>query len=176
MTSWRGDPDLQGRFHPQYPDDLQVIVHDGEPRRTKRSPEACWVRVTGVAGTLRLPSAPPDTPPPTPAHLIRWADVTVYAATVLNVPEQLATVREGSSITFVHAPGLPHPLQVTSEYLRERAQWCVAPCTNCGANQALDPMTTMWRTRFPDSPGMTPLAFSAICPCGGRMMLSMVQE
>jgi hypothetical protein len=63
-TPWRGDPDLVGRFHPEYPDNLQVVVHDGEPRRTGRGTEACWVRVTGVHGTLLCPIAAPDSSPP----------------------------------------------------------------------------------------------------------------
>ncbi len=39
---WRSDPLLEGRFHPEYPDDLQVIVHDGGPRLTKNAPELMW--------------------------------------------------------------------------------------------------------------------------------------
>ncbi len=33
-TPWRTDPALVDKLHPWYPDDLQVLVHDGEPRRT----------------------------------------------------------------------------------------------------------------------------------------------
>lgn len=43
---WRTDPALSGRFHPDYPDDLQVIVHDGGPRFTEKPPELIWVTVT----------------------------------------------------------------------------------------------------------------------------------
>lgn len=175
MTSWRADPDLQGRFHPQHPDDLQVIVHDGEPRRTQRGPEACWVRVTGIAGSLRLPTAPPNVPPPVPGHALQWSERTIYVGTLLNAPARLTTVREGDPIPFIHAPGLPHPLYITPEYQHERPSWCFVPCTGCGADQALDPMTTMARTRFPDAPaGTIPIAFSAFCPCGGTMLLSMI--
>lgn len=177
MTSWRSDPSLQGRFLPEHPDDLQVMVHDGEPRRTKRTPEACWVRVTGIAGTMRLPTAPPNVPQPVPSHAIQWSERTVYVGTLLNTPKQLTTVREGAPIQFIHAPGLPNPLLVTAEYQRERPMWCFVPCTGCGADQALDPMTTMARTRFPDAPaGAVPIAFSAFCPCGGTMLLSMLDR
>src|SRR5215471_14876033 len=30
--NWREHPLLKSRFHPEFPDDLQVIVHDGGPR------------------------------------------------------------------------------------------------------------------------------------------------
>src|SRR5690242_6623830 len=46
---WRTDPLLAGRFHASYPDDLQVIVHDGGPRLSVIGPELMWVRLTDVA-------------------------------------------------------------------------------------------------------------------------------
>lgn len=49
-------------------------------------------------------------------------------------------------------------------------------CDRCGADQTLDPPTSMARTRFPDAPaGSAPLAFSALCPCGGTMLLALVE-
>ena len=51
-NSWRNHPHLQGRFHPQALDDLQVLVHDGGPRLTDRSPEEVWVTVTGCDGNV----------------------------------------------------------------------------------------------------------------------------
>jgi len=44
----RNHPKLHSRFHPEYPDDVQVIVHEGGPRITDRRPEVVWVRVIGV--------------------------------------------------------------------------------------------------------------------------------
>jgi hypothetical protein len=35
-SRWRDDPLLKGRFHPDFPDDLQVVVHDGGPRLTAK--------------------------------------------------------------------------------------------------------------------------------------------
>ena len=175
MTAWRSDPDLRARFHPQYPDDLQVIVHDGEPRRTQRAAEACWVRVTGVAGTLRSPTASADATQPVPPQAMQWTERTIYSGTLLNAPHQLATVRQGDTIHFIHAPGLPHVLAITDAYQRERPQWCFVPCNKCGADQTLDPMTTMAQTRFPGTPaGSAPIAFTSFCPCGGTMMLSLI--
>ncbi|MGV3721034.1 MAG: hypothetical protein ACO1SX_08995, partial [Actinomycetota bacterium] len=46
--AWRAHPKLRGRLHPDHPDDLQVIVHDGGPRISTHAPEAVWVSVTGA--------------------------------------------------------------------------------------------------------------------------------
>src|SRR5688572_7385786 len=73
---WRTHPKLKGRFLPEHPDDLQVIVHDGGPRITDRSPEAVWVTVTGC-------------------------DRDVFIGRVLNQPTQLRTVQQGQQIRFV---------------------------------------------------------------------------
>jgi len=173
---WHTDSNFSGKFHPNHPNDIQVVVHDGEPRRTQRPPEACWVTLTGVHGALRVPVAGPDAKPPLQASQVRWEERTVYTGKLLNVPKNLQTVRQGDTILVVYSPGLPCPLHVTPNYLAERPRWSVTPCNKCGADQTLDPMTIMAKTRFPDAPaGMTPVAFSAFCGCGGTMMLAMVE-
>jgi hypothetical protein len=142
---WRTDPGLRGRFHPQYPDDLQVLVHDGEPRRTGKRTEVCWVRVDAGEGTGGL-----------------------YEGTLLNQPHALATVKAGDRIRFLSGAGGKHPLYVTAEYLAERDSWEIQPCPNCGFHEALDPPTVMARTRFPDALGdAVPVMFTAHCAlCG----------
>lgn len=176
-TPWRSDPDLAGKLHPQHPDDVQVIVHDGEPRRTQRSPEACWVRITGTGGVLRSPLAPPGATAPPTAASARWLERTVYVGQLLNAPHQLTTLAQGAVVRFVHAPGLPHPLLITAAYEGERPRWAFTPCDRCGADQALDPPTIMARTRFPNAPaGAVPVAFAAFCPCGGTMMLAQIED
>jgi hypothetical protein len=172
--AWRVDPLLAGRFHQDHPDDLQVLLHDGEPRRTQRTPEACWVHVEAVDGLLRYPTMAKDGPPPPLApEAAQWIDRPVYRGKLLNQPHALTESRQGDDVLFVHAPGIPHPLQVRPAYLAERPLWAFAPCDRCGADQALDPPTVMAATRFPGAPpGMQPLAFTAFCPCGGTMMLS----
>lgn len=175
-TPWRQDPELAGRLHPECPDDLQVVVHDGEPRRTGRALEACWVRATGVAGTLRYAIAPADARPPLDPAAVRWVDRTVYQGTLLNQPHGLQSVRQGETLLFLCVPGIPHPLMVTLGYLNERGQWAFVPCSGCGADQGLDPPTVMAATRFPDAPpGSVPVAFTAFCSCGGTMVLTMLE-
>jgi hypothetical protein len=171
MTSWRADPDLAARFHPEYPDDLQVMVHDGEPRRTQKGPEACWARITGVHARVWFPNTTREAQPPFTPSNVGWNERPVYWATLLNQPHHLTTIRQGQPLLILAVTGIPHPLQVTEAYLTERVRWAVVPCDRCGADQALDPPTTMARTRFPNTEGSVPVAFSAFCPCGGTMLL-----
>lgn len=71
---------------------------------------------------------------------------------------------------FIAANGLPHPLQITPQYVQERSQWCIKPCSGCGGDQTLDP-----KARFPDAPaGAIPIGFTSFCPCGGTMELAMI--
>ncbi|MCB9754905.1 MAG: hypothetical protein H6713_33635 [Myxococcales bacterium] len=173
---WRVDRDLAGRFHPQYPDDLQIVVHDGEPRRTGRGPESCWVHTTDVYGALSIPYVAADAQPPFAPATARWRERVVYRGTLLNTPHQLTSVAQGDSVLYLHASGLPQPLMVTEAYLRERGQWSYTPCDRCGADQSLDPPSVMQRTRFPSAPaGAVMLSFSAFCPCGGTMVLGAMQ-
>lgn len=62
MNQWRTHPKLQGKFLPDYPDDLQIIAHDGGPRITQTAPELVWVSVTAMDGEVfsgRLLNQPP---------------------------------------------------------------------------------------------------------------------
>jgi hypothetical protein len=85
---WRTHARLQGRFHPDYPDDVQVVVHDGGPRMSDRAPELVWVRILRHEGG-------------------------VYAARVLNKPHQLLTVKEGDEILFVVPASGEHLLRAS---------------------------------------------------------------
>ena len=58
----------------------------------------------------------------------------IYVGTLLNVPHELTSVRQGDLLRFLVVPGLPHPLHVTTDYLRERPFWGVVPCNQCGAS------------------------------------------
>src|SRR5215218_8198753 len=73
---WRNHPKLQERLHPQHPDDVQVIVHDGGPRMADRRPEAVWVHVVA-------------------------SDGDVFTGEVLNQPQQLMSVKQGDRVQFV---------------------------------------------------------------------------
>lgn len=157
--AWRRDPALVGKFHKQFPDDLAVLVHDGEPKRTGRRVEICWVRVDAV-----------EDGPPRPSQTATGATIArgprLYAGVLLSAPKQLATYGAGARVRFVPDPGGRHPLAVTPAYLDERAAWTVRACTGCGLTEGLDPPSVMFRSRFPDADG-EPIGFTAFCPvCG----------
>jgi hypothetical protein len=164
---WRTDPLLT--FHADYPDDTQAFVHDGEPRRTRRPGEICWVRLQGVEPApprrlLVMEEPGPDYEP----------SPHVYIGVLLNQPHGLQSVKQGDRIKLVSVHGMPHPLHVTDEYLRERADWAISPCNKCGATEVFDPPSVMGKLRFPDlPPGSTLDGFSSFCTmCGGVQMLS----
>jgi hypothetical protein len=73
---WRTDPLIAGRGHPDYPDDIQVIVHDGGPRFTDSDPELVWVTILATDGIA-------------------------YRAKVLNQPVGLESVQQGDEILFL---------------------------------------------------------------------------
>src|SRR5579859_8001407 len=145
---WRTHPKLQGRFLPDYPDDLQVIVHDGGPRITDRRPEAVWVTVTGCDGDL-------------------------FTGRVLNQPAQLRTIQQGQQIRFIMPAGSQHPVLVTDKYLRERLSWTIHPCRKCGFSELFDAPSDLMRVVFPNVPaGAAMEAFTSFCPlCGGAQMV-----
>src|SRR5436309_14955715 len=124
---------LKGRFLPNHPDDLQVVVHDGGPQINRNEPEIVWATVTGMDGNL-------------------------FWGRVLNQPHHLETVHRGDEIKFVmpagNAPaalrelaairvglrqpaltGWLAPILVTDKYLRERAAWTIHPCPQCGLSE-----------------------------------------
>lgn len=124
-SPWNEHPKLRGRFHPDFPDDLQVVVHDGGPHISDRRPELVWVRVTECQDE-------------------------VFSGVVLNKPSQLQSVAQGSQIQFIVPDGGPHPLQVTPKYLKERPSWrLLAPCKKCGLTELFDPPFQLLVSSFP---------------------------
>jgi hypothetical protein len=144
LNEWREHQKLKGRFHPDHPDDLQVIVHDGGPRVTRSAPEAVWVKITGMEGD-------------------------VFRGQVLNQPQSLGTVCQGSEIKFVMPDGVDHLVMVTDKYLRERGEWIIHPCRKCGMSELFDAPSDLMRVVFPNLPPDGEMSmFTAFCPlCGG---------
>jgi hypothetical protein len=146
---WRNDPRLTGRLNPQFPDDLQVIVHDGGPRFTNRRPEAVWARIVNQSNDI-------------------------FSAVVLNQPTQLQSVKQGDTIEFVIPASGKYPIQVRTKYLQERAGWSVTPCSKCGNSELFDAPSDLMAKVFPNlPPGAAMDSFTAFCGlCGGVQVVS----
>lgn len=149
--AWREHPKLRARFHPEFPDDLQVVAHDKGPDDWGRQAELLWVRVTGCNGEA-------------------------FSGVVLNQPHQLTDVSLGSEIFFIVPKGGDQPIQITSQYLQERSTWrLIMPCNKCGMTELFDPPSQLVAATFPSvtaeqlSAGFT---FTTRCPlCGGGMLV-----
>lgn len=146
---WRTDPAISSRFHPDYPDDLQVIVHAGGPRFTQAQPELIWVRVTGKNGQA-------------------------YCATLLNQPHQLPVLKQGDLILFLAPNAKNEPYLVTEKYLKERDDWHIGPCNKCGMPDLFDAPSDLQTKIFPNVPGDAKVEmFTSFCPvCGGVQTVS----
>ena len=147
---WRNHPKLKGRFPPEHPDDLQVIVHDGGPRVANTQPELVWLSVTGCDGDI-------------------------FTGRVLNQPTQLRTIRQGQQIRFLVPRGSDHPILVTDKYLRERPAWTIHPCRKCGFSELFDAPSDLTRVVFPNIPADAVMeAFTSFCPlCRGVQTLEL---
>jgi hypothetical protein len=141
---WRQHPKLQGRLHPQHPDDVQVIVHDGGPRMTDKRPEAVWVKIVA-------------------------SESDVFTGEVLNQPQQLNSVKQGDRIQFIIPDSGKHALMVRPKYLKERPAWIIHACDKCGLSELFDAPSDLMAKAFPNlPPGSMMEMFTAFCgACGG---------
>jgi len=150
---WHTHPKLKGRFLPDYPDDLQVLVHDGGPRTTDKKPEAVWVTVTGALDD-------------------------VFTGRVLNEPTQLRTIRQGQTIRFIMPEASKFPILVTEKYLAERSVWRIRACEKCGFSELFDAPSDLISKLFPNTPeGSIMDMFTSKCPlCGGVQVIQSTQD
>lgn len=140
---WRTHPALSGKFHRDFPDDIQVIIHDGGPRTTTLNPEAAWVTVTG-------------------------ADGDVFSGRLIVTPTHITSVRLNQSIRFI-ATSNNHPVMVSDKYLEERPSWHIGACDKCGFDELLDAPSDLIKVVFPNIPADADMeGFTAFCAfCGG---------
>ena len=146
---WENCAALLGRTHPNYPDDLQVVVHQGGPRFSSLPPEYIWVKIIGY-------------------------DQGIFKGTIRNKPHNLTDYKLGSEILF-HIPSNKSckPVMLTQEVVHESKQWTVVPCTK-GYNEILfDPPSKFVEKIFPNlGADNGPEAFTYFCGiCGGVMVV-----
>lgn len=146
---WRKHPKLQALLHPEYPDDLQVLVHDGGPRITKHRPELIWARIVEMKGD-------------------------VFSGNALNQPHQLQSIKQYGRFNFIVPAGGPHPLLVSGKYLSERPDWNIHACDKCGLTELFDAPSDLIRVVFPNVPaGNIVQSFTVFCGnCGGTQVVT----
>ncbi len=149
FQEWREHSKLKPRFHPDYPDDLQVLVHDGYPRLSGHQPELVWVRITGCKNNI-------------------------FRGKVLNQPMQLTSVSKNSEILFIIPDSGEYPLLVTEKYLQERSQWFIQPCNKCGMSEIFGTPSELISGLFSSRPTDFRMeGFTAFCGvCGGVLVIS----
>jgi hypothetical protein len=138
------------RFYPEYPDDIQVIIHDGGPRITHNRPEVIWVRVIGHKND-------------------------VFIGKVLNQPLNLTGTHQGDTISFIKPETSEFPIFTTAKYLHERSKWIIHPCDKCGFDELFDAPSDLIRVIFPNIRlGFFRRMswFGTFCPlCGGAQIV-----
>ncbi len=73
---WTNDPETKGYFKmSDFPNDLQVVIHDGGLRISKNNPELIWVRTIGRDGDY-------------------------FEGTLLNMPYNLKDFKYGDSVVL----------------------------------------------------------------------------
>ena len=152
MSNWRSHPKLASRLQPERGDDLEVIIHDGDPPLCGRPGEVAWVRIVGVDGD-------------------------VFRAMVLTQPTQLKSVTKHEEILFIVPSGGKYPIQVRPAYLAERATWrLLLPCGECGLTELFSPPSEIAAHSFPhlfrDGVLLPGSMFTTRCGyCGGPLVV-----
>lgn len=147
---WTKDESVKAKFtQPGYPDDLQVIVHDGGYRFTKSKPEYIWVRVTGRSGKY-------------------------FRGNVLNQPNQLKKLKQNDEIIFVIESGTQYPVMVSERYIEQMKDWKISPCDKCGLHELFDPPDDLMHATFTNMPaGARSEMFTTFCNlCGGVQVVA----
>lgn len=141
---WLNDPATKPKYTlPEYPNDLQVIIHQGGPKTSKFPPELAWVRTIGRSGNF-------------------------FLGVLLNAPHNLPKLGLGHEITFLIENGGEHPHLVPPAYLLERAAWKITPCDQCGFHEFFDTPSMLISTAFGEAMIDKTDMFTTFCGfCGG---------
>ena len=144
--TWRENPLLKDKFHQQYPDDIEAIVHEGF-RASTNEPEVVWIRITDMNGQL-------------------------ITAELLNQPTYLHSFKAGTTYSFLlSASG--KIIFVTPQYLKEISDWTFHACEKCANDVLFDTPSKIQQIAFPNLPeGAVLQTFTTFCPlCGSAVAL-----
>lgn len=166
MAVWHDDPALQGRFHEKYPDDVQLLIHNGSFRFTRNAPEVVWVRITS-----RMEFERDD-----------GKQATAYKAHLLNQPHHLEGFEKGSEVLLLADTDYQYTVYATREYVLQRPDFEITPCNNCGLPELFDPVPRLIAHTFKGEAAEQMqqqietgggVVFSSLCPmCGNEGQLT----
>ncbi len=138
---WRNDPVLSDRFHPDYPDDLQVTFF------FTNGTEAMWVRTTGV--DLKIGG---------------------YEGTLLNDPSAEGTgLAQGARVAYRVAKGTPDPVWV-SPVARANLDGWESECTRCGFDLLFESVEEITARQFNEKHDFFAFT-TRCSMCGGTMLV-----
>lgn len=159
MAVWHTDPAMAGRFHPDHPDDVQVLLHEGSFRFTPARPEVMWARLIGRAtiagqGGRRMGA---------------------YRMELLSQPLELQTLAAHDHILAVCNSSYPYVIRVSETYLTERTDYEVWPCNQCGLPELFDNISALTAYAMGGSVAVAEqrvMMFTSACPlCGGTLVV-----
>jgi hypothetical protein len=142
-SPWRLDPEMHGRFHPRFPDDVTALFFLRETGQLERM----WVRLTGTD-----------------------EEVGGYWGELLNTATGGAPAA-GERVCVRLTPGLDDPLYVDAVTRANLTEWA-GQCAKCGFDLVMLDVRQMQRQQYPDMPPEAlRLAFSSRCAACGNGML-----
>lgn len=161
MAVWHNDPALQGRFHDDYPDDVQMLIHNGSFRFTTSAPEVVWVRITARMEFERNDGK----------------QATAYKALLLNQPHHLEGFEKGADVLLLADADYEYAIYATHEYVLQRPDFEITPCDNCGLPELFDTVPSLIDFSF-EGEAATQMqkqieagggvVFSSFCPMCGK--------
>lgn len=158
MAIWHTDPAMAGRFHPDFPDDVQVLLHEGSFRFTPARPEVMWAKLIGHVAI---------TGP-------QGRRIGAYQVQLLSQPFELQSLHLHDQILAVCNNSYPYLIRVSESYLSERTDYEVLPCNQCGLPELFDTISRLIAYTFaaPPTPEADLTMFTSTCPlCGGMLVV-----
>lgn len=143
---WTSDPRLAGKFHPEYPDDLQASFFFPSTGNV----EQMWVRLERAEPALEA-----------------------YAGKLLNTAHADASIAAGTTVLIRPAPGASIPVWLSPAVQENLRDW-TAKCSACGFDLVVEPVSALLARQFANAPpGATFEALTTRCAmCRNTQMVT----
>lgn len=147
LHPWRSNPILL-RAAAKYPhDQIEVILHDGGLPLSTPRPEACLVEIEAM---------------PAPG---------LFQGRVRGSVEQLQTVQQGDRVQFVLSEASECGVLISDAGWKERGEWTVFPCKECGFDELLIPPSQLLPALYPDLAAVPQSVTGRCGMCGGNQFM-----